>query len=69
MNEKWIRVDPKTSKPMKKNGKLVDCGRSKTEVNKKIKKGMCRPYKKITKDTPVGSDTPRAAITPAIPAQ
>jgi hypothetical protein len=52
LNEKWIRVDPKTGKPMKKNGKLVDCGRSKTEVNKKIKKGMCRPYKKITKDTP-----------------
>ena len=37
---------------MKKNGKLVNCGRSKTEENKKIKKGMCRPYKKITKDTP-----------------
>ena len=52
LNEKWIRVDPKTGKPMRKNGKLVDCGRSKTEVNKKIKKGMCRPYKRITKDTP-----------------
>ena len=52
LNEKWIRVDPKTGKPMRKNGKLVDCGRSKSEKNNKIKKGMCRPYKRITKDTP-----------------
>ena len=52
LNEKWIRVDPKTGKPMRKNGKLVDCGRSKKEVDKKVKKGMCRPYKRITKDTP-----------------
>ena len=50
LNEKWIRVDHKTGKPMKKNGKLLECGRSKSEVNKKVKKGLCRPYKRVTKN-------------------
>ena len=52
IDEKWIRIDPKTGKPMKLKGKLADCGRSKNEYNKKAPKGLCRPYKKITKQTP-----------------
>jgi hypothetical protein len=50
--EEWIRVDPKTGKTMMRNGKRVPCGRSSEEMNKKIKKGLCRPYKRITKKTP-----------------
>jgi hypothetical protein len=52
LKEKWIRVSPKTGTPMKKNGKLVPCGRSKTEIEKGVKKGLCRPYKKISRKSP-----------------
>lgn len=50
--EEWIRVDPKTGKTMMKNGKRVPCGRSDTEMDKKVKKGLCRPYKRVNKKTP-----------------
>lgn len=50
--EEWVRVDPKTGKTMMKNGKRVPCGRSDKEMDKNVKKGLCRPYKRITKKTP-----------------
>ena len=50
--EEWIRVDGKTGKPMMKNGKRVPCGRSTTEMKKKVKMGLCRPYKRVNKGTP-----------------
>jgi hypothetical protein len=52
INEKWIRIDPKTGAPLKKNNKILDCGRSDDEYKNNIKKGLCRPYIRITKDTP-----------------
>ena len=50
--EEWIRVDGKTGKPMMKNGKRVPCGRSTTEMKKKVKMGLCRPYKRVNQGTP-----------------
>ena len=50
--EKWIRINPKTGKPLRRSGKLVSCGRSKKEFNNNERKGLCRPYKRITKKTP-----------------
>ena len=50
--EEWIRVNSKTGKVMKKKGKRVPCGRSDKEMDNKIKKGLCRPYKRVTKKTP-----------------
>ena len=52
LKEKWVRISPKTGKPMRRNGKLVPCGRSEEEQKKGIKKGLCRPYKRISKYTP-----------------
>ena len=50
--EEWIRVDPKTGKTKIKNGKRLPCGRSSNEMGNKVKKGLCRPFKRITKNTP-----------------
>ena len=51
--EEWIRVDPKTGKAMlAANKKRVPCGRSDKEMDKNVKKGLCRPYKRVTKKTP-----------------
>jgi hypothetical protein len=52
VNEKWIRISPKTGKPMYKNKKIVPCGRSSKEQKKGIKKGLCRPYKRVSDKTP-----------------
>jgi hypothetical protein len=52
LKEKWVRISPKTGKPMRRNGKLVPCGRSEKEQKTGIKKGLCRPYKRISKNTP-----------------
>ena len=49
--EDWVRID-KNGKAMKKADKIVPCGRSTKETQKNVKKGLCRPLKKITKDTP-----------------
>ena len=51
-NEEWIRIDYKTGKVMMKNGKKVQCGRSNKEMDKNVKKGLCRPYKKVNNKTP-----------------
>jgi hypothetical protein len=45
-NEEWVRIG-KDGKPTKK-----PCGRSSEEMDKKVKKGLCRPVKRITKETP-----------------
>ena len=50
--EEWIRVDGKTGKPMMKNGKRVPCGRSKSEMEKKVKMGLCRPFRRVNSGTP-----------------
>ena len=45
-NEDWVRVDSKgrpTNKP---------CGRSNREMASNVRKGLCRPVKRITKQTP-----------------
>lgn len=52
LKEKWVRISPNTGKPMWKNNKLVPCGRSKKEKKTHVKKGLCRPYKRISKNTP-----------------
>ncbi len=50
--EEWVRVD-KHGKIMKdKDGNNVQCGRSDEEMDKNVKKGLCRPSKRITKATP-----------------
>lgn len=50
--EEWIRIDYKTGKVMRKKGKKLPCGRSNKEMNENVKKGLCRPYKKVNKKTP-----------------
>ena len=50
--EEWIRVDPKTGKTKVKKGKRVPCGRSDKEMDKNVKKGLCRPYKRVNSKTP-----------------
>lgn len=50
-DEIWVRVD-KDGKIMKKDGKIVPCGRSDEEMDDNVKKGLCRPKKRITDDTP-----------------
>ena len=50
--EKWIRINPNTGSPLRRNGKLVSCGRSQTEMKNNERKGLCRPYKRISKNTP-----------------
>ena len=50
--EEWIRVNPQTGKTMVIKRKRVPCGRSTKEMNKKVRKGLCRPYKRVTKKTP-----------------
>ena len=44
--EDWVRVGP--------DGKSTNqpCGRSSKEIEKKVKKGLCRPSKRVTKETP-----------------
>ncbi len=45
-DEDWMRIG--------KDGKATNkpCGRSQTEMKNNVKKGLCRPVKRITKDTP-----------------
>ena len=51
--EEWIRVDPKSGKTkLDKKGNRVPCGRSSKEMDKNVKKGLCRPYKRVNKKTP-----------------
>lgn len=45
-NEKWVRIG-KDGKPTNK-----PCGRSSKEMDKNVKKGLCRPVKRVTKETP-----------------
>lgn len=52
VREKWVRIDPKTGRPMRRNGRLVPCGRSEKEKISGSKKGLCRPYKRMSKGTP-----------------
>jgi len=49
--EEWVRVN-KDGKIMKKNNTPVPCGRSDEEQDKNVKKGLCRPSKRIGKNTP-----------------
>lgn len=44
--EDWVRIG-KDGKPTNK-----PCGRSSEEMDKKENKGLCRPVKRITKETP-----------------
>lgn len=44
--EEWVRIGP-NGKPTKKS-----CGRSSEEMKTNVKKGLCRPIKRITNNTP-----------------
>ena len=49
--QRWFREDwERVGKDGKSTGK--SCGRSEEEMEDKVKKGLCRPVKRITKDTP-----------------
>lgn len=49
--EEWVRVD-KNGDIMKDKNENVPCGRNKEEMDDNVTKGLCRPSKRITKDTP-----------------